>query len=188
MIISHKHKFICIDPLKTGTNYRQNILIHYGERIEGYQHANFNEIKNLFPKNDFQDYFVFVFVRNPWVRYLSWFNYLHRDTPRDKVSAREFDIFIKNMLNENHSKISKPQSFWFMHEGNINVDFIGSLENMTQDMSYILKNIGLPIQFPKKPVLQSNYKLDFREAYNEQLIDFVAQKEKNVIELKGYTI
>lgn len=188
MIISHKHKFICIDPPKTGTNYRQNLLWNYGDHISELQHANLIEVKNFFQGYNLEDYFVFAFVRNPWRRYFSWFNFLHRETPRDQISPQEFDILIKTMSNENHLKISKPQSFWFMHEGNINVDFIGSLENMTKDMSYIFKNIGLSIEFPKKPVLQSNYKLDFHNAYNQQLIDLVAQKEKSVIDLKGYTI
>jgi hypothetical protein len=186
MIISHEHKFICIDPPKTGTNYRQNILIKYGEYIKGYQHANFNEIKNLFPDMSFEDYFVFTFVRNPWRRYFSWFNFLHRETPRDQIPPREFSVFIKTMLNEDHLKISKPQSFWFMDKGNINVDFIGSLENMTQDMNYILNRIGLPIHFSKKSVLQSNYKLNFHHAYNQDLIDYVADKEKSVISLMDY--
>ena len=69
MIISHKHKFISIDPPKTGTNYRQNLLWNYGEFIEDLQHANLIEVKNFFQDYDLEDYFVFTFVRNPWYRY-----------------------------------------------------------------------------------------------------------------------
>ena len=186
MVISHKHKFICIDPPKTGTNYRQNILKKYGELIKGNQHVNFNEVENLFPENNFEDYFVFAFVRNPWRRYLSWFNFVRRDIVRDKVSPQEFHKFIKTFLNKDHLKISKPQSFWFMHEGNINVDFIGSLENIAQDMSHILNKIGFQVQLPQEAALQSTYNLNFDDAYDQDLIDYVSEKEKDVIQLKGY--
>lgn len=188
MIISHKYKFICLDPPKTGTNYRQNLLWNYGEHISGLQHANLIEVKNFFQDQNLEDYFVFTFVRNPWRRYFSWFNFLHSETARDQIPPREFSVFIKTMLNKDHLKISKPQSFWFMDKGSINVDFIGSLENLTQDMSYILNRIGLPIDFSNKIVLQSKYKLNFHDAYNQELIDIVAQKESDVIKLKGYTI
>lgn len=190
MIISHKHKFICIDPPKTGTNYRQSLLWNYGEHISELQHANLIEVKNFFQGRNLEDYFVFAFVRNPWRRYLSWFNFFYRDSSEEKLSPEEFHKFMHLYLSQNFqeskARISLPQSFWFKHNDQINVDFIGSLENITQDMESILDKIKINIQPKSKATNQSKYKLNFCDAYNQQLIDLVAQKEKVVISLMDY--
>ena len=81
---------------------------------------------------------------------------------------------------------SSPQSYWFEREGKINVDFIGSLENITKDMNYVLDKLNINTQLKNNPANKSIYKIKYEDAYNQQLIDLVAQKEKSVIELKGY--
>jgi hypothetical protein len=83
-------------------------------------------------------------------------------------------------------RITLPQSFWFKEQGKINVDFIGSLENITEDMNYVLNKININIQFENRVENKSIYKLNFDNAYNQELIDLVAEKEAGVIELKGY--
>ena len=192
MIISHDNKFICLDPPKTGTNYRQNLLWNYGQYISGLQHANLIEVKNFFQGRNLEDYFVFTFVRNPWRRYLSWFNFLHRDSSKNKTPPEEFHRFMHFYLSQNFqeskARISLPQSFWFENNNEINVDFIGSLENITQDMESILDKININAELKTKAENQSQYKLNFCDAYNQELIDLVAKKESKVIKLKGYTV
>ena len=187
MIISHKHKFISIDPPKTGTNYRQNLLWNYGEFIEDLQHANLIEVKNFFQDYDLEDYFVFTFVRNPWYRYLSWFNWFYRDSTANEIPPQEFHNFMRLRLVDYANRISLPQSYWFEHQDKINVDFIGRLENLKEDMEFVLRKIEIDPPMRNKAVNKSNYKLNFHDAYNQELIDLVAKKEKRVIELKGYT-
>lgn len=181
MIISHKHKFISLDPPKTGTNYRQNLLYNYGDYVQGLQHANLAEVQNYFHQYDLSDYFTFTFVRNPWKRYFSWFHFRHRDIHDHQLSPQEFHDFMFFYLSE-----SSPQSYWFEREGKINVDFIGSLENITKDMNYVLDKLNINTQLKNNPANKSIYKIKYEDAYNQQLIDLVAQKEKSVIELKGY--
>lgn len=192
MIISHDHKFICLDPPKTGTNYRQNLLWNYGDHVSVLQHANLIEVKNFFKGYNLEDYFFFTFVRNPWRRYLSWFNFFYRDSSEEKLSPEEFHRFMHLYLSQNSqeskTRISLPQSFWFEHNNEINVDFIGCLENITQDMRSILNKININTQPKTKAVHQSKYKLNFCDAYNQELIDLVAKKESKVIKLKGYTV
>lgn len=192
MIISHKHKFISLDPPKTGTNYRQNILWSYGDYIRELQHANLNEVKNFFQGSNLEDYFVFTFVRNPWRRYLSWFNFLYRNSPEDKVSPQEFYSFMRSHLSldpqESNLRITLPQSYWFEHQNEINVNFIGCLENLKEDMEFVLRKIQINSPMRNKLENKSNYKLNFHDAYNQELIDLVAKKESKVIKLKGYTV
>lgn len=191
MIISHKHKFISLDPPKTGTNYRQNLLTDYGDYVQALQHANLAEVQNYFHQYDLSDYFTFTFVRNPWKRYLSWFNHINRDNRNHDLSPQKFHDFMFFYLSQtpevnDERRITLPQSFWFEGEGKINVDFIGSLENITKDMSYVLYKLNVNTQLKNNPANKSMHKINYQDFYNQELIDLVAEKEKNVIELKGY--
>lgn len=191
MIISHKHKFISLDPPKTGTNYRQNLLTDYGDYIQGLQHANLAEVQNYFHQYDLSNYFTFTFVRNPWKRYLSWFHFLHRNSRGHQLDPQKFHDFIFHLSKtpqESNLRITLPQSYWFEHQNEINVDFIGRLENIKEDMNYVLDKLKINIQLKNKPENKSTYKLNYDDAYNQKLIDLVAQKEKSVIDLKGYNI
>jgi len=178
MIISHKHKFISLDPPKTGTNYRQNLLWKHGEHVTSLQHGNLIEIKKHFINYDFSDYFVFTFVRNPWDRFLSYYNWLNR--PLDPDS---FGSWLKGHLGR---QSAKPQSHWYIQDGVIVTDFIGSLENMHKDMKLILNKINLPLTLPSKKSNRSQRRVNYQDFYNQELIDLVANHEKEVIQLKGY--
>lgn len=192
MIISRKHKFISLDPPKTGTNYRQNFFIRNEESsftVKKLQHANINEIKEYF-SDDFDDFFVFTFVRNPWERYVSWFHWMNRDMPREVINKENFSLFLERHLVSNarnpYLKIQQPQSSWFMNEGELNVDFVGSLENMEDDMKFLLKKLNLTGNLTNKKSNAVDRKKSTFKLYNQDSIDLVAEKEKCVIELKGY--
>lgn len=53
-------------------------------------------------------------------------------------------------------------------------------------MNYVLDKLKIKTQLKNKPENKSIYKLNYDDAYNQELINLVAQKEKGVIELKGY--
>ena len=178
MIISHKHKFISLDPPKTGTNYRQNLLWNSGDYLKGFQHANLAEVQNYFHEFNLSDYFIFTFVRNPWDRFLSFYNWSNLPLDPDSFGSR-----LKGHLGR---QSTKPQSHWYIQDGVIVTDFIGSLENMHKDMKLILNKINLPLTLPSKKSNQSKITLNVKDFYNQELIDLVAEKEKNVIQLKGY--
>ena len=186
MIISHKHKFISLDPPKTGTAYRQKWLSPFGVRIDGLQHANLTEINQQL-KDNFNDYFVFAFVRNPWARYLSWFSFLNRDQPKSKLTPESFNQFMDSYFfgayKDSGLRITLPQSFWFLDS---NINFVGSLENIYTDLQLVLDDLKLFTALPEKLEHESKHKLNLNEFYNNKLIDFVADHEKEVIKLKGY--
>ena len=89
MLISHKHQFITIDIPKTGSrSLRESLLplgvidIHGEPKVDAqfYQHDGAIRAKKQFAKNNWNwnEYFKFTIVRNPWVRYFSFFKYLKR--------------------------------------------------------------------------------------------------------------
>jgi len=176
-----------VDPPKTGTNYRQNLLWNYGEHVSNLQHENLIEIKKHFINYDLSDYFVFTFVRNPWVRYLSWFNFSNLNASNPKLTPEAFRQFMHlyffGAYKDSVLKITLPQSFWF---SDLNINFVGSLENMYEDLTFILDHLNISIKLPLKPQNNSKHKLNANEFYNTELIDFVSNHEKEAIKLKGY--
>ena len=190
MIISRKHKFISLDPPKTGTNYRQNFFLRNVESSftdKSLQHANINELKEYF-SDDFDDFFVFAFVRNPWERYVSWFHWESIKISREVINKENFSLFLERYLVNPSLKIEEPQSYWFMNEGELNVDFVGSLENMEEDMKFLLQKLNLTVNLTSKKSNAIARKSRTSELYDQDSIDLVAEKEKHVIDLKGYKI
>jgi len=214
MLISHKHKFITIDIPKTGTrSFRENLLplgvidIHGEAKLDSqfYQHDRAMRVKKRFAKNDWNwnEYFKFTIVRNPWVRYFSFFKYfkgygekyLRRDKSinwRDpemhqgKCCAELFknkddQTVLKSIILNNYSQ----ESYYCDGNGQVIVDHIAEFENLQNEFVFLCNQVGIQtssLQHSNKSSNQQN----MHDIYNQQLIDLVAEKEKNVIQLKGY--
>ena len=214
MLISHKHKFITIDIPKTGSrSLRESLLplsvidIRGEPKVDAqfYQHDGAIRAKKQFIKNgwNWNEYFKFTIVRNPWQRYFSFFKYfksygekyMRRD---ESINWREPEInqgklcvelfknkddqtALKNIIFKNNSQ----DSYYCDESGKIMVDHMAEFENLQNEFVFLCNQVG--IQTPK---LQHGNKsansLNMHEIYNQELITLVANKEKSVIELKGY--
>jgi len=232
MLISHKHKFITIDIPKTGTRSFRESLIPLGVidefgvpnlKAEFYQHDGAIRAKKQFVKNgwNWNEYFKFTIVRNPWQRYFSFFKYFKQKSERYVNSKlmgaylnsksnvwqhsglyqnwinqeindcrQAFDLFsssgndqtvLKNIILNNNSQ----DSYFCDESGKIIVDHIAEFENLRNEFVLLCDKLGI-----QAPTLQHGNKsansLNMHDIYNQELIDLVAQKEKSVIELKGY--
>ncbi|MFC3101916.1 sulfotransferase family 2 domain-containing protein [Altererythrobacter lauratis] len=92
----------------------------------------------------FAGYFKFAFVRNPWARLVSEFEYRqnsHLPTFEQFVDARlaQLDSF------SDHSRHIVPQTDCVTDEnGNYIVDFIGRFETLAQDFATMARHLNLP--------------------------------------------
>jgi hypothetical protein len=69
MIISHEHKLLFLSSPKCGTHSGYQLLLSYGgETIEA-QHG-------VIVPDEYKDYFIFTFVRNPYDRVASMYNWI----------------------------------------------------------------------------------------------------------------
>lgn len=214
MIISHKHKFITIDIPKTGSrSLRESLLpssvidIHGEPKVDAqfYQHDGAIRAKKQFAKNNWNwnEYYKFTIVRNPWQRYFSFFKYfksygekyMRRD---ESINWREPEInqgklcvelfkdkddqtVLKNIILNNDSQ----DSYFCDESGKIIVDHIAEFQNLQNEFVFLCDQVGI-----QTPTLQhgnkSSNRLNMRDIYNQELIDLVAEKEEGAIQLKGY--
>ena len=103
-----------------------------------------------------------------------------------QITFANFSKFIKKFCSENHNDLNMPQSHWFLKGGELNVDFVGSLESSESDLSFIFNKLSLSKTIPQKKINESEFNLT-KDIYTQELIDLVAEKEADVIKLKNYT-
>lgn len=206
MLISDSHKFIFVHIRKAaGSSIRDGLIPvsivqpkHAKSKIKSrilkvetnYQkfafreHSPISQAKNIMPKSLYESYFKFAFVRNPYTRLVSAYEFIkrHPGHPRYKkvikmdfyeyilYQSKRFDAHQINMLTDKN--------------GILQMDFIGRFENLHKDWAYIcnklkLDNAELSHRKKASPVNYSDY-------YNDENKALVAKLWKKDFEAFGY--
>lgn len=137
--------------------------------------------------NQFNEYFKFAFVRNPWDRAYSWY----RNVLRDEFHLQELNIkpdisFREFLVNHVEQWALRPQLDWLVDEnGDVAVDFVGRFENLDHDFSVICSKIG--IQTTPLPNILNSGASRYIEAYDTETQELIYQRYKAEIELFGYS-
>lgn len=94
--------------------------------------------------DSFYDYFRFTFVRNPFDRLISFYNWLRRD---GAIDAREgFADFVRRICQ---GELLLPQSdHIFDKSGQSLVNFIGYVERIEADFQTITSRLNLDLKLP----------------------------------------
>lgn len=176
-MIIHDQMFICFNPPKTGTMFRYERYRHLG--IKGSFHLTQVNMRNNFTNllGDLSEYHKCVVVRNPWKRWVSFFRMFHRHLPMHEQQK----IFKQKAMKTN----LKPMHDHYMHDDHVCVDKIYQFEDfdcVVRDMDKIL---GVDTQI-KTHNEQYDYD-DYKSWFDQELIDFISEKEHKTIELIGYT-
>lgn len=100
--------------------------------------------KNHISQEDYDSYFKFSFVRNPWDRVISLYKYL------GYAEIVDFDTFVKKYFEK--ELWNNPKWFWFVRpqydyiynsKDELIIDFLGRMENLDADFKNISQEIGL---------------------------------------------
>jgi len=215
MLISHKHKFITIDIPKTGSrSLRESlqplkILDIIGPPTKQsvfYQHQTAQECMRDMSDIDmkFNEYHSFCVVRNPWRRYYSFFkyyrHYLNKYIAKDPEIDWSNGVFTRQgesckRLFENRSDkqalrhlimSQRPQHEYYSDAQNNNmISHIAIFEDFDNEFVKFCTHVNVDA-----PALKHNNKssscIPMHDVYDQQLIDMVAEKEKQVIKLNKY--
>ena len=148
---------------------------------------------------DYEKYFKFTFVRNPWVRLYSLYNYV-------KNNEWDFNPYIKNnnfnqwinLLKKHNGTLKMWNLLGYAPDNNpsqINflnpiekLDFIGKTENFESDFKYVMKQIGInssKVNFEEK-INNVKKTKSIWEVYSKKSKEIVKTLCKKDIDIWGY--
>lgn len=210
-MVSHQHKCIFVQVPKTGSTSIRAIL---GKPIR--PHLNLWEIKTLMesywpvrggrknrlmeclyltlPKEkrvergreQFNSYFKFGFVRNPWDRIVSLYERREAMEMRNQMSFEQFVDWIQYSSSTCvHSSPHRYQLDWFVDpNGKMLADFIGRFERLQQDWAFVAKKLGVSETLPhSRPNPRTRH---YTEYYNPRTRGIIAEKFRIDIETFKY--
>jgi hypothetical protein len=204
MIISFRHKFIFAAVPKTGTHaVRRALRPHLGaEDVEQVRlfvqkslpipdlariqhgHITLQELRPHLPPEQFDSFFKFAFVRNPFDRFISYCAFVTRNHGEFLADPhRVMDHFARNPPWQH--VLFRPQCTFIADDrGALLTDYVGRLEKMQQSYDEIAARIG--IASSQLGTVNASKRRDYRAYYTPPLIDAVARLYAKDLELFGY--
>ena len=143
--------------------------------------------KYTLTKEQYDSYFKFTIIRNPWARAFSLYKNVMNDEIHKKNLKITKDLSLREFLNLYAGKgMLRPQVYWIKNfEGKISLDYIGRFENLSEDVHEIFKKLQLEnIKLPHK--IKGTGK-DYREIYDDESIQIVSEVYKEEIRMFNYT-
>ena len=198
-MISHKHKCIFIHIPKTaGTSinsfFHPGVHFHYAkpdyQRLFGWcpirrihmQHATSQQLieTELISEEIWRTYYKFTFVRNPWDRAYSDFQWIQefsgvRGSFSNYINRRkEFNkILNDNTTSRYLGDHLLPQTDFFEVDGYLALDFVGRFENFKKDIRIILQTLQI----------EDFFDLRFNVSKREKnYANFYTKKKKKLVE------
>ncbi|AVI51436.1 hypothetical protein C5O00_09730 [Pukyongia salina] len=211
-MISHQHKCIFIHiPKCAGTSVKY--FLYPNQKIDWFE-ANYEVVHGWCPKRKFfmqhatakqlvetglvttqqwESYFKFTFVRNPWDRAISDYFWLQNDRKiKDNFSnyldkAGKFKTVLTE-TGETHYRGDHltPQSRFFDEKGTYAVDYMGRFESFENDMQHIVKALGIQQDFDLHINAARKNRRHYSRYYSDALIAKVAKLYAADIERFNY--
>jgi hypothetical protein len=162
-------------------------------------HTTLSEYISVFNKDEFDSFFKFTFVRNPWDRLYSAYTFLKNGGMNDSdrewaeknlIGVDDFESFVIDWLNEKsiYSYIHfYPQCYFITipETNDLLVDYIGYYENLSEDLEYVSRRlkINLVLEHNNQTKRQA---VGYRKVYTQQMINKVALLYYEDINRLGY--
>lgn len=156
-----KHYITYITPYLWGRNNNFYIDKQNNQLVTFNSHITCYDFYKLFKKNEFENYFKFAIIRNPFDRAVS--RYVYTKKISNKFKNYSFNEFLEYDI-KNNLKVLEQFSFCTFNKKDIWLDKIIKFENLDRELKVLYKKI-----FQKEiniPHLNKTIKKNYREYYD----------------------
>lgn len=139
--------------------YKMNPMNRKFGYYDYYNDSKLLERMNM-TKEKWRSYKKFCFIRNPYDRFFSGYQYL-REKWSFNLSLESFIYNDKILSDYEYCHLIMPQSRYICDENkNIMVDYIGRFEYLEEDFQYFLKTNGFEIKHKSLIINKINYEMN----------------------------
>lgn len=212
-MISHRYKCIFVEVPKTGSTSIRAVIgsspkphmdiwqikheLETGytrykglrDKILGALYPFFlsRKMRKKIGERQFNTYFKFGFVRNPWDRTVALYN---RKEGLQMSGGMTFEEFVEwiSLSSDTciHPTPHKNQLDWFTDpDGNILADFIGRFENLQKDWAFVCSKLGINAVLPRENI-NPGKPAHYTKYYTDKTRNIIAEKFQTDIETFGY--
>lgn len=207
LIVSENFHFIWVSIPKAASSlltdlfYRKPAMEYRSRLLK----KRLDELKQFSPQ--YQDYYTFAFVRNPWSRVVSIYNSLFC-SPLPQMEENFLDGFpglkremsfpeFVTWLCENWNGIDEgAHSLWISQHklitdinGKLIVDFVGKTDSLQRDLRKVCNTLGLPDEVYQSQRLNpgKDKMISYRSFYSHKTERMIAERYETDIEMFGFT-
>jgi hypothetical protein len=136
----------------------------------------------------YNSYYKFSIVRNPWMRIHSWYKNVMRDEAHQRNYKVPPDISFLDFVKEYAGTgYLRPQTYWLKQfDNNLNFNFIGKFENLNGAFEQVASDLKF-LTDKELPHRIEGQKSDPSTDFNQEVVDFIADYYAEEIELFDYT-
>jgi len=207
MLISDSHQFIFLRVRKVASTSMKSILLplcipmpvgrlahiksrawlewDYHKYVRR-AHDDIRAAQRRMPAEVFDQYFKFAFVRNPWERLVSEYEFLLvRPTHGRHARVKKLDSFKQFIQMQIPRSDAYQVNMLCNRQGKLLMNFVGKLENQQSDWQTVCKRIGIPYQ--ELPHINVTQHRRFQDYYDNESKHLVARHWAREIEMFEYT-
>jgi hypothetical protein len=214
MIISYKHQFIFLKTRKTASSSIQmalstvcgdddiivgdenninnpNVDRNIDKAFSRNTHVNLRQLKLAITEEEWQSFFKFAFVRNPWDLVVSRYHWEKKGIGCSVADFRDWlpkyvsidyaepernsqSNIVQHVWETGGGYINDLQSPFILEKGTIGIQFVGRYERLAEDFNVICRVIG--IETPILPRLKVGFRIvreyhEFYDAPSRRLVE-----------------
>jgi hypothetical protein len=198
VILSHEKRFLfaafnktastsmeeALSPYRSGPAQRE-LQVRY-EKLHPnaavFKHARPLHLKQLLGDHIWESYLTFTFVRNPWSRLASLYQYHRKQPYRWPLAQKSFAEWLR--AGGTGSARRTMSKFVSDDDGRLIVRFVGRYENLEADFARACEEAGLPrLDLPHRNRSTAG---GYRCLYDDETRQIVARLAHSDIEMFGY--